>query len=190
MIMTRTHPQTAPYPSTWTDADRTGSRSMPYLGAAIPVGLAGAASVAIFLLVLDALAGAPLATPNMLGAALFRGEPLTSAAAIQPGLVFGYTLLHGAAFLVVAAAAVSAEYTLSSRGVPIRLQLVFGVLGLFGGLQAMFMLVALLLGLSWETLGIERIAVANAIAAVVMAFVVSLRRRVREDPLHPEGASR
>jgi len=153
--------------------------SLPYLGAALPVGLTGAAAVALLLLLLDALAGHPFATPNLLGAALLRGEALGLDAPIQPGLVFGYTLLHGAAFLTVAAAAVSAEYTLSSRGVPLRLQLVFGIAGLFGGLQGTFMILELLLGVSGETLGVGRIAVANGFAAVVMASMVALRGRGR-----------
>lgn len=149
--------------------------SLPYLGAALPVGLTGAAAVAVLMLVLDALAGHPLGTPNVLGAALLRSESIPLGAPIQPGLVFGYTLLHGAAFLAVAAAAVSAEYTLSSRGVPLRLQLVFGIAGLFGALQGTFMILGLLLGVSGETLGIGRIALANGIAAVAMAGVVALR---------------
>jgi hypothetical protein len=149
--------------------------SLPYLGAALPVGLTGAAVVALLMLLLDAMAGHPLGTPNVLGAALLRGESIPLSAPIRPGLVFGYTLLHGAAFMAVAAAAVSAEFTLSSRGVPLRLQLVFGIAGLFGGLQGTFMILGLLLGVSGETLGIGRIALANGIAAVAMAAVVALR---------------
>jgi len=157
------------------DTQGTKTASLPYLGAAIPVGLTGAAAVALLLLLLDALAGHPLGTPNVLGAALLRSESIPLDAPIRPALVFGYTLLHGAAFLAVAAAAVSAEFTLSSRGVPLRLQLVFGIVGLFGGLQATFLILGLLLGVSGETLGIGRIALANGIAAVAMGAVVALR---------------
>lgn len=176
--MTRSTPHTALARPSQPGRPTLRSGSLPYLGAALPVGLAGAASLATFLLILDAWAGHPLGTPNLLGAALLRGESLGLDAPIQPGLVLGYSLLHGAAFLAVAAAAVSAEYTLSSRGVPLRVQLVAGFAGLFVALQALFMLLALLLGLSFETLGIGRIAVANLLAALAMASVVAVRRRI------------
>ena len=161
-----------------TAPDRNAA-SLPYLGAALPVGLTGAAAVALLMLLLDALAGHPLGTPNVLGAALLRSEAIPLGAPIQPGLVFGYTLLHGAAFVTVAAAAVSAEATLSRRGVPLWLQLVFGIAGLFGGLQGTFMILGLLLGVSGETLGIGRIALANGVAALAMASMVALQGRRR-----------
>jgi len=157
-------------------------RSMPYLGSALPVGLVGAASVAIFVLVLDALAGRPFATPNALGAVLFRGEAFSLDAPIRPALVFGYTLMHGAAFASVAAAAVSAEYTLTKRRVSLPLQLVSGVVGILLGLQGLFVALAVLLGISWVgELGFERIVVANLIAAFSMALTVHLRGEGRRE---------
>jgi len=50
-------------------------RDLPYLRYGIPTGLVGAAVVAVFFLVVDLVAGQPLATPSALGATLFRGEP-------------------------------------------------------------------------------------------------------------------
>jgi hypothetical protein len=157
-------------------------RTVPYLGAALPVGLVGAASVAIFVLVLDVLAGRPLATPNALGAVLFRGEAFSLDAAIRPAIVFGYTLLHGAAFVTVAAAAVSAEYTLTKNRVSLPIQLVSGIFGLFLGLQGLFVVLTVLLGISWVgELGFERILVGNLIAAFSMALTVYLRGEGRRE---------
>jgi len=155
--------------------------SMPYIGSAVPVGLVGAAFVALYVLIVDWLAGSPLGTPNALGAALFRGETFSLQAPIEPALVFGYTLLHGTAFVVVSAAAVSAEYTLVRRGVSLPVQFAGGIAGLFCGLQAMFLALTLLLDISWAgDLGIGRIIVANAIAAVTMAVTVYLRGHGRQ----------
>jgi hypothetical protein len=155
--------------------------SMPYIGAAVPVGLVGAAFVAVYVLIVDWLAGSPLGTPNALGAALFRGETFALQAPIEPALVFGYTLLHGTAFVVVAAAAVSAEYTLVRRGVSLAVQFAGGLAGLFFGLQAMFLALTVVLDISWAgDLGIGRIVIANAIAAVTMAVTVYLRGHGRQ----------
>lgn len=155
---------------------RASQRPMPYIAEAVPVGLIGASTVALFVLALDTLAGHPLGTPNALGAALFRGEAFSIDAAIRPGLVFGYTLLHIATFMVVAAAAVSAEYTLSTRGVSAPVQLTAGIAGLFVALQGIFLVLTLLLGISWGSeLGFERIVIANGIAALSMAVAVRLR---------------
>jgi len=164
------------------------SHSMPYLGAAVPVGLVGAAMVAIYVLVLDLLAGHALGTPNALGALVLRGEPFSLGAPIRPGLVLGYTLLHGATFIAVAAAAVSAEFTLTRQGVSLPIQLVSGMIGIFVGLQLVFVVLTLLLDISWAgQVGFERVVVANAIAALGMSLTVYLRgegRRATRVPVY------
>jgi len=166
------------------------TESMPYLGAAIPVGLIGAAVVAVFVFLLDTLAGHPLGTPNALGAALLRGESFTLSAPIRPELVFGYTLLHLAAFISIACAAVSAEYTLSRSGMPASSQFVVGILGILLSLQAIFAVLMMLLGIPFSgELGFERILVTNAIAAFSMGIAVYLRaqnRRERKSPTQIE----
>lgn len=155
--------------------------SMPYLGAAVPVGLVGAASVALFILLLDVLAGHALGTPSALGAVLFRGESFSLDAPIRPGLVLAYTLIHAATFILVAAGAVSAEYTLSRQGVSIPIQLVSGIVGIFAGLQVVFVALTTLLQISWVgQVGFERILVANMIAAFSMALTVYLRASSRQ----------
>lgn len=154
--------------------------AMPYLNAAVPVGLVGAGAVALFILILDVVAGQPLGTPNALGATLLRGAPFDASAPIQPGLVFGYTLLHVATFIAVATAAVSAEFTLARAGMPVYQQLVLGVVGLALALQIVFLVLTQLLDLAWVgELGFERILIANLIAAVAMGVTVHLRGETR-----------
>jgi hypothetical protein len=150
--------------------------SMPYLGAAVPVGLVGATLVAIYVLLLDLLGGHALGTPNALGSLVLRGESIPLGAPVSPGLVLGYTLLHGATFIVVAAAAVSAEFTLTRQGISLPVQLVSGVIGIFSGLQVVFVALTILLEISWAgQVGFERVVVSNAIAALGMSLTVYLR---------------
>lgn len=157
-----------------------GAVAMPYLGASVPVGLAGASAVALFILILDSLSGNPLGTPNALGATLLRGEAFDPSAPIRPALVFGYTLLHAATFVAVASAAVSAEFSLSRAGVSLPVQLVAGVAGLVVALQTIFLALTALLEIDWiGGLGFERILAANMIAALSMAIIVHLRGEAR-----------
>jgi hypothetical protein len=64
----------------------------------VVAGLAGAVIVALWFLVIDAIQGEPLRTPQLLGTAFLRlgGGPTS---------VLGYTVLHGVAFLVFGIAA-------------------------------------------------------------------------------------
>ena len=154
--------------------------TLPYLGAALPIGLIGAAAVALFAFVLDALAGRPLATPNALGATLFHGAPFDLATPIQAGYVVAYTMMHGALFCIAAAGAVSAEATLSRQGVPLNAQFVLGVVGLFLGLLASFLLMASLSDIRWSAeFGVGRILASNVIAATAMATAIYRRAVAR-----------
>src|SRR5438477_10496574 len=70
-------------------------------------GLLGAATVAVWFLIFDALRGKPFLTPTLLGAAVFYGvkDPTGLDPALGP--ILGYTIVHGLAFIafgVVAAA--------------------------------------------------------------------------------------
>jgi hypothetical protein len=61
-------------------------------------GLLGAATLALWFFVTDTLTGQPFHTPALLGARLFGGPiPISGSVA---GLVAGYTLFHGLAFVV------------------------------------------------------------------------------------------
>ncbi len=66
----------------------------------ILVGLAGAAAVAIWFLVLDLITASPFRTPALLGAVLFDGLRDPAALTITPALVLKYTAVHGLAFIV------------------------------------------------------------------------------------------
>ena len=66
----------------------------------ITAGVLGATAVAVWFLILDTVAGRPFATPAMLGASLSTlfGATGTGPASVH---VFGYTLFHYAAFIIV-----------------------------------------------------------------------------------------
>ena len=59
----------------------------------------GAATVAVWFLVFDALRGRPLLTPSLLGAAVFHGVRDPAEVSIMLGPILGSTVLHGLAFV-------------------------------------------------------------------------------------------
>jgi len=65
----------------------------------VVAGLLGAALVAVWFLVFDALQGRPFYTPALLGAGVFEGLRDPALLEIKLGVILGYTVLHGAAFL-------------------------------------------------------------------------------------------
>lgn len=155
-------------------------RTLPYLGTAVPVGVAGALTVAVYVFFVDLLAGHPFGTPSALGASLFRGEPFDLAAPVSAVLVAGYTLVHVAAFVALAAGAASAEQVMTERGVPLAQQILAGVFGLGTLLTALFVALTMLLGLEWiGGVGFERIVAANAIASMAMTLALIVRRDLR-----------
>jgi hypothetical protein len=89
----------------------TRSESVPYservLREGVVAGLIGAATVAVWFLVLDFARGKPLWTPTLLGSAVLYG--IDSPAGLEPALapVLGYTLLHGLAFVAFGVIATS-----------------------------------------------------------------------------------
>jgi len=74
-------------------------------------GCIGAATVAIWFLAVDSINGHPLFTPAMLGSAVFWGATGSEHVIIEPARIFGYTMIHVSAFVVVGviAAALAAE---------------------------------------------------------------------------------
>jgi hypothetical protein len=88
-------------------ADRRASHAVDteriYLEGLV-AGLVGAATVAIWFLVLDVIAGRPLHTPTILGTALFRGgQGLASPETVPVSLemVVLYTWVHALVFCVI-----------------------------------------------------------------------------------------
>ncbi len=129
-------------------------------------GLIGAAVVAIWFLILDAMSGRPFFTPSALGSAMFLGIADLDAVSVRMDAVAGYSLVHFLAFAGMGAIA-SAVLTQAEEAPPLLLG---GVL-LFVVFEAAFMgFIALgaefLLGpLEWMS-----IAFANVLAAGGMGY--------------------
>jgi hypothetical protein len=68
-------------------------------------GLIGAAAVAVWFLLVDAVQGTPLQTPTVLWAVIFQGARDPSAIGIALGPILGYSVVHGLAFVVFGIAA-------------------------------------------------------------------------------------
>src|SRR6266516_4865842 len=81
-------------------------------------GCIGAAVVAAWFLVVDSLNGQPFFPPAVLGSALFPGAHGPDVIVIEPGRIFGYTMIHVSAFVIVgciaAALAADVEYAPST----------------------------------------------------------------------------
>src|SRR2546425_11254541 len=74
-------------------------------------GLIGAAAVALWFLIVDAIAGRPFFTPATLGSAVFWGVHDPAQVVIEYSRIIGYTMIHGSAFIIVGtiAAVLAAE---------------------------------------------------------------------------------
>jgi len=162
---------------------QAAAESMPYLEVAIPIGFVGAAAVAAFVLILDLAAGQALATPNALGAAVFRGIAFDLGTPITAINVFSYTMLHASLFVVAATGAITIEYTLTEKGVPLATQCLSGAVLLFAALHTSILTLMLLVDAPLDsTLGPARLLSINAIAAGAMAtaiYGVARRRLAR-----------
>ena len=135
----------------------------------IVAGLIGAATIAIWFLILDAIEGRPFYTPTVLATALFRGGAgLASPEHLPPSfeLVLWFTWVHVLVFIVIGGAA-SGLLRLAARdpnfGFGIVLFLVFFMFG-FIGVSLMFA-EEVLHALAWPT-----ILIGNLLAAGNMAW--------------------
>jgi hypothetical protein len=140
----------------------------------IVAGLVGAATIAVWFLVLDGISGRPFYTPNVLGTALFRrGEGLASpeTLAISLEMVLMFTWVHGLAFAAIGGI-VAWLLSLAERNPSIG----FGFLILFVVLEFGFLVVAMIFAapvlraLAWPA-----VVVANLLAAMAMAAYFRLR---------------
>jgi hypothetical protein len=130
-------------------------------------GLLGAATIALWFLVLDAIAGRPLHTPTLLGTALFRGGRGLEAPEMVPvslEMVLLYTWVHALVFCVIGG--VAARLLAVAERQP---NAGFGILLLFVVLAFGFLVVTLvfaepiLQALTWPA-----ILGGNLLAAVAM----------------------
>ena len=140
-------------------------------------GLIGAATIAIWFLILDLVQGRPFFTPTVLGTALFRGgEGLANPEALSPSfeMVVTFTWVHVLAFILIGTAA---AYLLSvaerDPGFGFGIVLLF-VIFEFGFVAAcMLFAEPVLHALTWTG-----VLVGNLLAAIAMT-VVFWRRHPR-----------
>ncbi len=147
-------------------------------------GVIGAASVAIWFLIVDTIAGKPFFTPAMLGSAVFWGESDPAEVVIAFPRIVGYTMFHVIAFLVVGMLAALLTYEIELFPTTLFLGVVAFAVFEVGFYVVVAVLAAPLLGaLAWYN-----VAVGNAIAAGGMGYYLwrahpKLREELREHPL-------
>jgi hypothetical protein len=139
-------------------------------------GALGAAVVAVFFLVVDVAAGRPFWTPFVLGSAFFKSTLPPLDAAIDPVLVLGYTAVHGLTFITFAA---MVAFHLDTEAPRPRMSLGRAALiaaFLFAAFELAFVAFAWLFAPETTgVLGVGRVALANALAAVAMTVFVYSR---------------
>ena len=148
----------------------------------IVAGTLGAATIAVWFLILDVLKGRPLFTPTVLGTALFKGMGELAAPeslVVSVDTVVGFTFVHWLVFAAVGCIA-SRLLGLAERNANIG----FGILLLFVVFEFGFMGGAtvfaepVLQALAWPT-----ILIGNLLAASAMALY--FRRRYRQMTIRP-----
>jgi len=153
--------------------ERVSRKSDPYLEG-IVAGTIGAATVAVWFLILDTIKGRPLYTPSVLGTAFFRprvAPPLPESLQISFELVLVYTWVHWMVFCVIGEAA-----SLLLRKAERNPDLGFGILLLFVVFEFGFLVVAMLFAEAiLRAIAWQEILLGNLIAAAVMAAYFWLR---------------
>jgi hypothetical protein len=146
-------------------------------------GIIGATSVAIWFLVVDIIAGHPLYTPTVLGAAIFGvfGDTTRDSTFVH---ILAYTIIHYVAFIaageVVAYVVHKAESEPSVLVVFTLLFIIFE-LGFYGG-------IAMLAETQLRSLAWYQIAVGNILAAFVMGlYMVRTHPALRREFAHAMG---
>lgn len=160
----------------------------PVVREGLVLGLAGAVVVAIWFLILDLASGQAFHTPAALGSFLFLGAESAAEIEMSARTVVGYTLVHGAlwvlAGMVAAAVAAAAE-----RTPPLIL-----AAGLFFvTFEAFFMAVValaseFLLGtLAWWSIGVGNLLAALVMGRLLWAAHPRLAARLGSDELMATG---
>ncbi len=139
-------------------------------------GLIGAATIALWFLLVDTLRGHPLYTPSLLGTMLFRGhDAMASPAthAISPLMVALFTIVHGLIFVVtgqIAARLVRLAEKNANYGFGVVLFLVFFLCGFF--FVSIVFEAELLRALTWPA-----VLAGNLLAVAAMAIYLGRRHR-------------
>jgi hypothetical protein len=146
-------------------------RSTSILEDGILTGVAGAAVVAIWFLLLDTARGQMLFTPSLLGSVIFLGQNPNDVVSINPYIIFAYTGLHGVLFLM-AGLVIARMFSIFEHnpqfGIVILLLFILFESILFSAAAAIF---PNLIG----TLGAWAVACGNLFAAIAM-FAYLIRR--------------
>ncbi len=148
-------------------------------------GLIGAGAVALWFLIIDAIAGRPFFTPAMLGSAVFWSVRDPALVVIEYSRIIGYTMIHVSAFIVVGvvAAALAAEVEVAPP--TLYLLVVFFAVFEFGFYVTVAIIAQPLLGsLAWWN-----VAIGNAIAAYGMGYYLWRQHPKIKEALkvHPLG---
>jgi hypothetical protein len=139
----------------------------------VGAGVIGAATVAVWFIIYDMVAGRPLYTPALLGAAILKGVRNPTALRVAADVLLGYSVLHGAAF--VAFGILAAVLLAVSEREPL---LLLGVFVLFTCFEVFFFGVVMLLDEALvEALGWWTIFIANILAATAMLGYFLTRHR-------------
>ncbi len=134
-------------------------------------GVIGAALVAVWFFVLDAIAGHPFYTPHLLGTWVIRGQQAMPGSPIDPGMVTAYTAIHVVVFVIlgtVASYLVALLKRFPAAGVGLIFFFVFVEVGFF-------VFDAALGGGLLGRLGPWAVGVGNLVAAAGMAVYFWLR---------------
>lgn len=135
----------------------------------VAAGLVGAATIAVWFLILDSLEGRPLHTPSVLGTALFRrGQSLADPASlpVSPDMVLMFTWVHGLVFVMIGGLA---SWLLSE--VERHPSIGVGILMLFTVCEFGFLVAAMLFAepllhaLAWPAVVVANVLAASAMGA-------------------------
>lgn len=150
----------------------------------VMTGVLGAATVAVWFLVTDALQGRPFTTPSILGQIFLYGNTSPEIARVEAGPLVAYSLTHLAAFVLfgivitelvhLAMGSPLARFALLLLAVVFELFFAFVLFAISEGIRALFP--------SWSVL------IANALSLTAMGVYLlrshpGLKRRYQREPL-------
>jgi hypothetical protein len=149
-------------------------------------GVIGAATVAVFFLIVDGIAGRILFTPAALGSAVFLGATAAAEVRVSLTTIAGYTLLHVLAFALIGVVTASL-----ARGVERYPRFIVGAV-LLVVTSAVFFIGLLAIAAVWilDTLGWWSVLIGNLLAALAMgSYLWRVHPALSEALRHPAPES-